>query len=115
LVAGETGMSDFIIERIYLPSIDESNAINAAKADEITRDDMANFYEDCLIADNLAWQRNKRAEEDGEALEKRVDFKAVNNAILARWTKSGLVYIKTKAWKQFDAKCSDGHGRSEYS
>lgn len=104
-----------IIERIYLPSIDESNAINAATSGECTRDDMANFYEDCLIADNLAWQRNKHAALDGEPLEARVDFKAVNDAVLAHWTMSGLTYIKKKAWKQFAAKCSDGHGRSEYS
>lgn len=112
-------MSDFTIERIYLPSIDESNAINAALDSSncgVTRDDMVGFYEECIIADNLAWQRNKRAEEDGERLEKRVDFKAVNDAILARWSPSGLTYIKEKAWKAFAAKCSDGpNARSEYA
>lgn len=108
-------MADFVIERIYLPSIDESNAINAAAEKDITRKDMVGFYEDCLIADNLAWQRNKAAKENGEPLERSVNFKAVNDAILAKWSTSGLKYIKEKAWKAFAAKCSDGHGRSEYS
>lgn len=108
-------MNDFTIERIYLPSIDQSNAINAANSGECTRDDMAGFYEDCLIADNLAWQRNKDAALDGEPLEARLDFKAVNDAILARWSPAGLKYIKEKAWKSFQAKCVDSPSRSEYA
>lgn len=108
--------SGFTLERIYLPSIDQSNAINAARSPDIKRNDMANFYEDCLIADNLAWQRNKARMEDGEsATEVRVDFKAVNDAVLDRWSMAGLTYIKKRAWKQFEAKCSDGHNRSEYA
>lgn len=110
-------MSDeYKIERIYLPSIDESNAINAAAEKGVTRSVMAHFYEDCLIADNLAWQRNKRAAEDGEPLESRVNFKALNEAILKRWSMSGLTTIKKAAWKAFEAKCSDGpNARSEYA
>lgn len=108
-------MSDFTIERIYLPFIDQSNCINAANSGECTRDDMAGFYEDCLIADNLAWQRNKDAELDQMPLEPRVDFKAVNDAILSRWSLAGLKYIKEKAWKQFQAKCVDRPSRSEYA
>lgn len=47
---------------------------------------MAGFYRDCIIADQMH-------PENG-----RVDFAAVNKAILARWPK-GLTYIKELAWK----------------
>lgn len=109
-------MDTYTIERIYLPLIDQSNAINAAASKEVTRDIMASFYEDCLIADTIARQRNKRRAEEGDNdLEGRVDFKAVNNAILARWPK-GLDYIKGKAWKALEARCQSGPDmRSEYA
>jgi hypothetical protein len=31
------------------------------------------------------------------------DFKAINEAILKRWSMSGLLWIKTQAWKQLNA------------
>lgn len=68
-------------ERIYIASVEQSNAINAAADPECTRDQMAEFYADCLRV------------RDG------VDWAAVNAAILKRWAK-GLNYIKTRAWKK---------------
>jgi hypothetical protein len=79
-------MNEITIERIYIASVEQSNAINAANDNECTRDVMAGFYRDCIIADKIH-------PENG-----RVDFKAVNQAILQRWPK-GLNYIKEKAWK----------------
>jgi len=37
----------------------------------------------------------------------RVDFKKVNEAIIERWSMSGLEYIKTQAWS---GKCWKGCG-----
>jgi len=33
---------------------------------------------------------------------KDIDWEKVNHAIMNRWSKSALVYIKTKAWKERD-------------
>ncbi len=78
-------MDRITIERIYIPSVEQSNALNAAADKEVTRDIMAGFYADCLIAVRLS----------GDL--KSIDWKALNEAITARW-KKGLVYIKTRAW-----------------
>lgn len=80
-------MSD-IIERVYISSVEQSNAINATKEKSVTRDVMAGFYADCIRADALAFH-NK---------DERVNFREVNQAIMQRWPK-GLSYIKDKAWK----------------
>lgn len=32
------------------------------------------------------------------------DFREINEAILKRWSKSGLLWIKTEAWKHLEAK-----------
>lgn len=74
-----------IIERVYIPSIDFTNAMNAVADPECTRDTMASFYEDllrCSFANGTDC----------------IDWKTVNKAILERWPR-GLNYIKTKAWK----------------
>ena len=80
-----------IIERIYVSSIEQSNAVNCTKDKEATRNDMAFVYANCIIADLIGWR-------DGT---ERVDFRIVNDAILKRWP-DGLLYIKTKAWKFVD-------------
>ena len=77
-----------LIERIYVSSVEQLNAINAAKDPVVKRDDMASVYADCIRADTAAFI----------TLSERVDFVQVNNAILQRWPK-GLEYIKRKAWK----------------
>jgi hypothetical protein len=53
---------------------------------------MAEFYADAIIADLLARR-------DGLP---RVDFAAVNAAILRRWTRSGLEWIKRMAWAEVE-------------
>jgi hypothetical protein len=77
-----------VIERIYCSPIDQSNAIIATEDKEVNQKFMADFYADCLIADAIAIR-------DGLT---RVDFGAVNAAILKRWPK-GLNRIKEMAWK----------------
>ncbi len=79
-------MNTVTFERIYIASVEQSNAINAASDKETTRDIMASFYRDCIIADQMHAENG------------RVDFAAVNKAILARWPK-GLKYIKELAWR----------------
>lgn len=76
------------IERIYISSIDQSNAISATECKEVTRDDMAQLYAGCIVSDELARRDNRQ----------RVDWVKVNEAITRRWPK-GLIYIKKKAWK----------------
>ena len=68
------------LERIYIGSVEQSNAINAAADPECDRDMMASFYADCLRVRN------------------DVDWRAVNEAVLKRWFHD-LIYIKTRAWK----------------
>lgn len=81
-----------MIERIFIASIEQSNAINAAADKGCNRQLMASCYMDCIIADEQARDRGG----------KRVDWIAVNNAILVRWPK-GLDYIKKLAWKKLNA------------
>ena len=33
-----------------------------------------------------------------------VDWAAINAAILKRWSKSGLIWIKTQAWKLYESQ-----------
>lgn len=80
-------MSDeFIIEELFFPACNFSNAMNAVADKEVTRDDMAEFYADCLRA-------------GAEHGHDKIDWKALNLAIMKRWPK-GLKYIKEKAWKK---------------
>ncbi len=83
-----------ILERIYLSSIDQSNAVNAAADRATTRPIMASFYADAMIADALGRR-------DGR---ERVDFAVVNAAILSRWLRSGLLTIKRLAWKLVETR-----------
>lgn len=79
----------FICERIYIASVDQSNAINAAADKSCNREIMASCYMDCILADEQARIH----------VSERVDWAAVNKAILARWPK-GLNYIKELAHKK---------------
>ena len=82
---------EMIIARVYIPSIEQSTAINCTKDIRRTRIDMAYAYADCIMADLIARADYKEG----------VDFKIVNKAILKRWP-GGLRYIKRKAWKIVD-------------
>ena len=78
-----------MFERIFIASIEQSNAINAASDKECNRDFMASCYMDCIIADQQAKRQGKIG----------VDWVAINNAIMARWPK-GLNYVKVLAHKK---------------
>jgi hypothetical protein len=79
-------MDEVIIERIYLPSIEKSNILNAIAA-KTTRDDVVGFYADCLRC--AAIHGNDR-----------IDWKTINAAIIKKWCFHSLNYIKEKAWKE---------------
>jgi len=74
-----------MLERIYHPTIDTSNALNAVADPDCTRKDMAVFYADLLRCHAL--------------YPGQIDWPAINNAILKRWPR-GLEYIKSLAWKE---------------
>lgn len=82
------GSERMIVERIYWPPVDFSNAMNAAADKECTRDLMASFYEDCLRCSAKHGQSS-------------IDWESLNAAILKRWPK-GLEYIKRKAWERLN-------------
>ncbi len=74
--------------RFFSNRLDTRNALLAAAGGAVNRDDMAEYYADCL--------RCKRA------TGKDCDWKAINAAILRRWPR-GLLYIKRLAWKLAEA------------
>ena len=78
-----------MIDRIYIASVEQSNAINAAADKECNWHSMASFYMDCMLADEQAKLDKTQ----------RVDWVAVNSAILARWPR-GLEYVKKLAHKK---------------
>lgn len=92
-------MESMTFERVYVCSVEQSNAINAAADLGVNQKLMAEFYRDCLIADLLAQKFMPSSSS-------RVDWKAVNAAILRRWPK-GLERIKKLAWKMAE-KVSGG-------
>ena len=75
-----------MIERIYIASIEQLNAINLAAEKQCNQQSMAKTYRDCLIADATAKQNGTPG----------VDWLLVNQAIIKHWPK-GLLRIKTKA------------------
>ncbi len=75
-----------IIERIYSPVCEMSNAMNAVADKRCTQKDVAGFYADLIRCANI----------HGVA---SIDWKKINEAIVTRWPK-GLVRIKTMAWKE---------------
>ena len=52
-----------------------------------TREEMAAIYSDLIIIDQTA----------------SVNWREVNEMIIEEWSMSGLIYIKTLAWKRFHA------------
>lgn len=79
-------MADFTIERIYHPSVDFSNAMNAVADKECTQNVMAGFYADCLRCAAIHGMKS-------------IDWQALNEAITKRWPK-GLNRVKEMAWKE---------------
>ena len=75
-----------IIEEMFHPNWNFPNAMNAVADEETTRDLMAEFYADCIRA-------------GAEHGTDKIDWKALNEAIIKRWPK-GLSYIKTQAWRK---------------
>lgn len=71
---------DFIIERIHNPIIAFSNALNALREPGITRAVMVGFYADYLLAKIDRWPE-------------------LNRAIMEKWSRSSLEWIKKQAWK----------------
>ena len=86
-------MDTVTFERVYVASIEQSNAINAVTDKDCKAKDMAGMYADCIIADTAA-------QRDGLP---RVDWHVVNGAITQRWPK-GLTRIKTAAWRLLSAR-----------
>ena len=77
-----------IVERIYLPSIEFSNAMNAVTDKSVNQSQLAKVYADCISSDPGM---------------KHIDWTALNKAILARWPK-GLERVKEKAWKELECR-----------
>ena len=74
-------------ERIYVPAIEERDALNAAANPDTTRELMSSYYADLLRCARIHGVRS-------------IDWRKVNRAILNRWSVSGLNYIKKLAWKR---------------
>lgn len=67
--------------------MDCEDAILGEIADKaFTRDSIAQTYAFCLISDE------------------KIDFPKINRAIVERWSRNALVYIKEKAWKLVERK-----------
>ncbi len=81
-------MSDFTIERVYIPAVEQQNCLNAIADYTTTQKDVAGLYADCIRAAS-----GKHLDDGGG-----VDFKVINLAITKRWPK-GLLRVKTMAWK----------------
>lgn len=78
---GET----FTVVRLFGPW-DMQNALNACRSEEpITRAVMAEFYADAILS----------ASRGGIG-----EFEELNRAIMERWSRSGLMWIKTEAWRR---------------
>ena len=75
------------IRRLYFPSNDLRNCLNAI-ADKLFRQaDVAGFYADCIVCDSAGGG---------------IDWTTINKAIVTRWPK-GLLRVKTMAWKKAKA------------
>ncbi len=70
---------DTMIIRLHIPGIALHNALTAAAAKACSREKMAHFYADMILAGCKDWHE-------------------INAAIQNRWP-HGLAYIKTQAWK----------------
>lgn len=74
-----------IVGRMFVPSLEMSNAMNAIADKSCTRNTMAAFYADLIACASIHGH-------------KCIDWKAINDAITKRWPK-GLNYIKKMAWR----------------
>ncbi len=67
----------------------EQDILNKLKEKKVTRDDIVPFY-----AQVIYWKDC-------------FDVVKVNKAIMDKWSKSGLIYIKQRAWKELDSLNND--------
>ncbi len=84
-------MEEFTIERIYVPSVDQSNCLNAIADPDCPRDGVAGFYADCIRCANAHGLAS-------------INWHAISAAIVERWSRAALEYIKKKAWKKLEAE-----------
>jgi len=75
-------MTDFTMEMMCC----EATILNEISHKECKRNDIALTYYFCLVSsEKINWGR-------------------INRSIMERWSRSGLNYIKTEAWKHFEKK-----------
>jgi len=71
-----------VITRIYDPANEQANCLNAIADKDATREFIASCYADCMRAGpGIEWAK-------------------INAAILGRYKKSGLIFIKVKAYQE---------------
>jgi hypothetical protein len=68
-----------------------SDLLEAVAAPRAKRADIVPLYAELI-----------RAMRAGDPTGVKVDWPAVNAAIIARWSRSGLTWIKTQAWKALE-------------
>ena len=71
----------------------ENTILREIAAPEMKRDDAA-----------LTYAFGLRNAANGE----KIDWPKVNAAIIARWSRSALIYIKERAWKIYEGKIQPG-------
>ena len=74
------------LERVYSPSVEQSNALNAIADKTCKQRDVASFYSDCMVCLRFL-----------KLPDSAIDFGTINRAIAARWPK-GLERVKEMAW-----------------
>lgn len=101
----DNATEDFIIERVYFPECEFSNAVNALKEPDITKKRFAGFYADCVISDPKAHA---------------IDWRKLDGLIVERWGHHALLWIKKQARAQLMAarmmleqRRANAAGRSE--
>lgn len=62
-----------------------------------TRNDVVPYYL------NLLLMTDSRTAQGWTEEQRKTEILRVNNLILSKWSKSGLSYIKDKAWRRFEA------------
>lgn len=70
----------------------ERTILEEIKDKQFKRDDIAVTYFMCLCS------------------EEQINWAKINHAIINRWSKSGLNYIKKLAWKQFEERETNNEG-----
>lgn len=77
-------MEQITIERIWHPSVEKSNCLNAIAEKDATQAVVAGFYADCIICNMIHMGQ--------------LSFLEINLAITKRWPK-GLERVKNMAWR----------------